>query len=375
MRIAIDARYLTGKGSGIGTYTYNLARSLLQVAPDLELLLITGKSRPEPWLDDPRVQELHFPFPPNSPATCFALGPFLRRHPFDAFHSPFAVVPQKLHRPLVVTVHDLMWMINPAFISHNSFFRFWVGGFYRLNLEWALASANRILTVSEATRNAIVEHTPWNYSKVRVTFNGLDRTNFFRLTPEEAYQLLDSIVPPGTPFVLTIGNASPHKNHFNAVRGFLKAFGNHPDYRLILVRRFLRQDSALHKLLSTPLAQAKVITLPHVSQPVLNALYNAARIFLHPAYYEGFGIPLLEAMAAGTPVVTSKTSCLPEVAGPAALLVDPADPEAIASALLTLDQQEQMRQQLITEGFKRLENFTWENCARQTYKVYQEICR
>ena len=106
---------------------------------------------------------------------------------------------------------------------------------------------------------------------------------------------------------------------------------------------------------------------------MLNALYNAARIVLHPSYHEGFGLPLLEAMAVGTPIVTSNVSAMPEVAGAAALLVPPADPQAIAEALVTLDRDDAVRQRLVAEGYKRLADFSWHMCAQATLAVYREL--
>ena len=105
----------------------------------------------------------------------------------------------------------------------------------------------------------------------------------------------------------------------------------------------------------------------------LNALYNAARIVLHPSYHEGFGLPLIEAMAVGTPLVTVSISAMPEVAGLAALLVPPADSRAIAEALVTLEQDETVRQRLIAEGHQRLAHFSWSTCAHATLAVYREL--
>jgi len=375
MRVAFDGRYLDGQHGGICSYSLNLLKALLREDPGLELLLIRRRKNRSLLGEEGagRVEELYFPFPPNSPPTWMALGPLLARQRFDVFHSPFAVIPLRLDRPAVVTVHDVMWLVNPLFNSNSALLRLVAGTFYRSSLERAMASAGRILTVSDATRRAIVEHSPWHESKVRVTPNGIDTAKMAVLPRAVAFGTIDHLLPGDTPFVLTVGDASPHKNHLNAVRGFLLAFGDHPSYRMVLVRRFLRRDPAMRDLLRTREAREKVITLPHVTDEVLNALFHAARIFLHPSFYEGFGIPLLEAMAAGTPIVTSKTSSLPEVAGDAALLIDPADPTAIATALMALDRNEELRRTLIDRGRARLGQFTWEACARATLAAYREL--
>jgi glycosyltransferase involved in cell wall biosynthesis len=373
MRVALDARYLNGQGSGIGSYTFNLARSLLAADEDLELLLVRGRAGDRPLIADPRVSEITFPFPANSPATQYLLGPFLRAQRFDLFHSPFDTSPRGLRRPLVVTIHDINWMVNPRLNSHNPLVRQVLAAFYQHSLRSSMAQAQRILADSQATRHAIEEHEPWFNAKVRVVPLGIDRHRVFPLERATAWRTVQPVLEEGTPFVLTVGSAIPLKNHVNAVRGFLAAFGDRPDYRMVLVRRFVRGDPALRRLLRTTEVRDRVVLLPHVSDELLNALYNTARILLHPSYYEGFGIPLVEAMMARLPIVTSHLSSMQEVVGPAALLVDPADPQSIALALTRLDQDESLRQQLIAAGAERLDLFDWDRCARATLAVYREL--
>ena len=373
MRIALDARKLTHTDSGIGNYTLNLARALLEEDKDLELLLICHPPHKQARLHNPRITEVIFPFPPTSPFTQFALGPFLRRQHFDVFHAPFDVAPRGLNRPLVVTIHDLNWIVNSRYNSHNPCFRLVSAAYYHYSLAAALHEASRILTISQATRHALLEYVPWHDLKIRVAYNGIDRSRVYPLERDVAYRLIAHLVEPGTPFVLTVGQGKPYKNHLNAVRGFLEAFGDRPDYRMVLVRRDVVRDKALAALLRSPQARAQVLAVPYVTPMVLNALYNTARIVLHPSYYEGFGLPLLEAMAVGTPLVTSNLSSMPEVAGPAALLVSPADYRAMAEAMVSLDQDDALREKLIAAGHTQLERFSWSNCARATLAVYREL--
>lgn len=373
MRIAIDARKLNGGESGIAGYTLNLARELLAQDARLELLLVrNGSGRPS-GLESPRVREVVVPFPADSPLTPLALAFFLRRQAFDALHSPFDLAPRGLGRPLVVTIHDLNWIVEPRYNSDNPFMRVAGGAFYRACLGSAMKRASRIVAVSRATRDAILEYAPWLEPKVRVVHNGTDTTRVFPMERDAAWLALAHLVARGTPFVLTVGQGAPYKNHLNAVRGFLRAFDDRPEYRMILVRRRVVKDRALEDLLRSPRAKAQVLSLPYVTPELLNALYNAARMVLHPSWYEGFGLPLVEAMSAGVPVVTSSVSSMPEVAGQAALLVNPADCDAIAHALVTLDSDDALRQRLIAEGRRRLDVFTWKACAAATLEIYREI--
>ncbi len=375
LRVAIDARKLSDAESGIGNYTLNLVKGLLEQDRDLELLLVRHGRRPGERFPNPRVEEVDVPFYADSPLGPFALGHLLRRHRFDVFHSPFDHVPRGLTQPLVVTIHDINWIVNPAYNSHNGFMRLAGGFFYRSSLVLSMHEANRIIAISHATRNAIVEHAPWHEPKIRVVYNGVDRNRVYPLRKDASSRALEHLVDPSTSFVLTVGQGSPYKNHLNAVRGFLEAFRDRPEFRMILVRRASGPDKALERLLRSPEARARVITLPYVTPAVLNALYNRARIVLHPSYYEGFGLPLVEAMAAGVPLVTSSVSSMPEVVGPAALLVSPGDANAIARALVTLDRDDVLRERLISAGRQRLGLFDWADCARATLDVYREAAR
>ncbi|HEY2798163.1 MAG TPA: glycosyltransferase family 1 protein [Thermoanaerobaculia bacterium] len=378
MRVAIDARKLTRIESGMGVHTLNLVRGLLEADPALELLLVRqGGIRTSPSdFASARVEDVSVPFESDSPFTPLALAYLLRGHRYDLFHSPFDLTPRGLVRPLVVTVHDLNWIVDPSHNTPNPVARFFRGTYYRAAIRASMDRATRIIAVSNATRDAIREHAPASASKVRVVPNAFDPRRIAPLSAEETRRALasalDSSDDSRRPYVLTVGQGTPYKNHYNAVRGFLRAFGDRPEYRMILVRRDEEPDRALAKLLRTPPARARVRVLSHVAPDVLNALYRAARIVLHPSYYEGFGLPLIEAMAAGVPVVTSNVSSMPEVAGPAALLVDPADPESIAGALSSLSEDGALRERLINAGHARVALFSSGEAARATLAVYRE---
>ncbi len=375
MRVAIDARKLTVAESGIGNYTVNLVRSFLEQATDLELLLVRSNGRRKKLFDSPMVEEVFVPFPPETPLTPLALAYFLRRQRFDVFHSPFDVTPRRLKRPLVVTIHDINWIVNPGYNSNHPVIRFAGGMFFRSVLTASMDAASRIIAVSNATRNAILEYAPWHEPKLRVIPNGVDARRIFPLSKEAAFRTLANVINGANPFVLTVGQGSPYKNHLNAVRGFLQAFRDRPEYRMILVRRASGVDRALEDLLKTPQALEQVIPMPYVTSEMLNALYNRARMVLHPSYYEGFGLPLVEAMAAGVPIVTSHLSSMPEVVGPAALLVSPADPGAIARALTELDRDEALRERLVAAGHERIALFSSAESARATLAVYREAAQ
>jgi hypothetical protein len=154
----------------------------------------------------------------------------------------------------------------------------WAGAIhYRSGLTASMNKASRIIAISNATRNAILEHAPWHEPKIRVVYNGVDLKRVVPIDKTEAGRTLEPLIDVELRFVLTVGQGSPYKNHLNAVRGFLQAFRDRLEYRMILVRRCSAGDGALDRLLRTAQARAQVIILPYVSPEVLNALYNRAR--------------------------------------------------------------------------------------------------
>jgi glycosyltransferase involved in cell wall biosynthesis len=318
------------------------------------------------------IEEVFVRHPAEIALTPRRLAPALRGRRYDLFHSPFDIAPIGLDAPVVVTIHDINWIVNPAYNSYNYFMRKAGGFFYRTRLTDAMRTATRIIAISQATRNAIVEYAPWHEPKIRVVRNGIDRRRIYPLAADEAARLVAPIVAAEHPFVLTVGQASPYKNHLTAVRAFLEAFADRPEYRMVLVRRPAAADRRLDRLLATPLARERVRRVTSVRPAVLNALYNRARIVLHPSYYEGFGLPLVEAMAAGTPLVSSSVSSMPEIVGPAGLLVSPGDVRALAGALVALDRDELLRARVTAAGRERLALFDWDAAAKATLEIYRE---
>jgi len=373
LRVAIDARKLRDRESGVGSYIVNLVQALMRQegAPSI-LLVRAGKQEP---LGLEGVDEVFVRYPAEIALTPRRLAPALRGRRYDVFHSPFDIAPRGLDTPVVVTIHDINWIVNPAYNSFNFFMRKAGGFFYRTRLRDAMRSASRIIAISEATRNAIVEYAPWHEPKIRVVRNGVDRRRIYPISQDEGERLVAPILEPKHPFVLTVGQASPYKNHLSAVQAFLKAFADRPEYRMVLVRRPAAADPRLERLLATPAARERVRYVASVTPKVLNALYNRARIVLHPSYYEGFGLPLVEAMAAGTPLISSSVSSMPEIVGPAGLLVSPGDVGALARALVALDRDEVLRARLTAAGRERLAMFDWDASAKATVEIYAEALR
>lgn len=374
MRVVFDARYLNNPSSGIGVYCDNLLRQLLATDAELHFTLVTRKLGLAARYDTARCDELLFPPAPRSFATLWTLSPLVKRslarRGGDLFHSPFNIIPSRLPCKSVVTIHDIMQIQDPRNIATSRFVQNTAGLFWRTRIRHATAHATHIAAVSEATKSAILEHFPHvPEQRVSVTPNGVDRYFF---EPPSAGEIAEARQRTGpSRFVLCVGNESPHKNHVRAVRSFLRAFEHDRDVKFVLVRRSVRHDPEMVQLLDEPAARAQVIVLEHTELAVLRALYAEAHLFFFPSWVEGFGIPILEAMATGTPVVTADRSAPAEVAGDAALLADPFDEAALAEALLALDRNEALRAELVEKGRRRAEEFSWRRCAEATLRAYR----
>lgn len=370
MKVLFDARYLNNPSSGISVYCDNLLKALLAADSNLELVLVTRKPGLARQYDSERCTELRFAPPPRSFSTLFALSPMLGTGKFELFHSPFNIIPSGLKCRSVVTIHDIMQLQDPANITVSGFVQNTAGLFWRARIRHAAANATVVAAVSDATRTALLEHFPkLAPEQVIVTPNGVDQYFFQEPTSSAVSQVRELV--GAERFVLCVGNESPHKNHARAIRAFFQAFPDDSSIRFVLVRRSVRRDPEMLQLLKDAKIAQRLLVLQHVDQALLRALYSQAHLFFFPSWVEGFGIPILESMAAGTVVITGDRSAPAEVAGQAAALVDPFDVEAMAARLKQLDGDSGERQTLIERGRSRAAQYTWQRCAEQTLLAYR----
>ena len=283
----------------------------------------------------------------------------LRRHRIDVFHRPSGAGGLAL-RPLagsrvVVTVHDAIplkyredYLRNAA---HRAFFAF------QMSLS---RRADAVITVSETSKRDLVDLGGFAPSKIAVIGEGVDR-DFLSASPGDA--------PAGdAPYLLAMGAGEPRKNVARVIEGFLRVADRIPQ-RLVLVGAPWRGRHAV----IPPSASGRVQDLGAVTNARLRQLYRGAAAFIYPSLYEGFGLPLLEAMASGTAVITSREGSLEEIAGPAAHYVDPRDPIAIGDAILEVVTDPVRRSTLVAAGQARVRLYSWETAARQTIDVYERV--
>jgi glycosyltransferase involved in cell wall biosynthesis len=377
LKVCIDARYVrtteteVQPSGGIGRYVYQLLTAMLELDRELRLQLVVPAQNGRPIVRGEhasRVEEYRFSPPPHSLRTLLAFP----REELDAdlFHFPANVLPLEPPRPAVTTVHDLMWLDEPRLCASSAIKRLVTGSYYRLGIEQAARGSAHVLTVSETSREALVRRFPELANRITVTHHGLE-PYFHRIEQAEAESLTAHLVPRGTPFVLSVGQGSPYKNHPRALRAFAQAFAKHPAMKFVLVRRFSRRDEAMRRLLASDELKDRVIGLPEVAEAELRALYARASIFLFPSIFEGFGLPPLEAMACGTPVLTARFGAMAEICDDAALGVNTHSVSEIAEGLTRLERDPALRAELIAKGKARAASFSWRTCAERTLTAYR----
>jgi len=373
LKVAIDARTVNERKSGIGNYVEALVRAMLPIADDFRFVLLRKNDAKNRLVDDARVEELRLPGESKSPHNLW-IGRIHRFADCDLFHAAADVVPPGIRCPWVVTLHDLMWIEAPRLASAFFPVRAANGWFYRFAFGHAVRGAKRVIAISRATADAVQRVYPEHAHKLSVIHHGIDLE---RYAPEQAgpRSHLARIVPKDARFSLAVGQGSPYKNHDGLVRAFVEATSDQPDHKLVLVRRFARFDLGMHRLLARPEVREKVISVSFVSDEELLALYRYSEALLFASHYEGFGMPALEAMAMGLPVLISTHPALQEVAGNAALSAISTDHTDLVRKIRMLSHDARLRAGLSAAGKRRAADFSWEKAAKATLEVYRQAVK
>ncbi len=366
VRIGIDARKL--HDFGIGTYIRNLLRHLARIDGRTEFVVLC---RPE---DRVRLAALGENFRTVSEtsgnysiAEQVRIPLSLNREGVTLFHAPHYVLPPLIRCRSVVTIHDCIHLMFPQYLPNRFAFRY-----ARTSIGLAARRATRIMTVSESSKRDILRFVDTQPEKIDVIYNAYDER--FAIEPpeedvvrvRERYQLHDE-------FVLYAGNVKPHKNLERLIEAFYLVRKRGLDHlKLVLIGDEISKYTALRRAVHRYQLHKYVRFLGYVPEETLAVMYRLAGVFVFPSLYEGFGLPPLEAMASGTPVVTSNLSSLPEVAGDAAVLVDPYDPHAIAEGIYRVLTDETLRRTLRLKGVARAGQFSWEQSVRRIRQIYGE---
>ena len=371
IRLAIDARTATGAFTGIGRYATALVEGLVAQAPDLSLLLIVTEAAAPQFaaLAGPRV-ELHataydIPRHPQSDLWMHLVLPRLlraRRIPVLLSCANYLPVFSGGARR-VVTIHDLVPFRHPELDP----WRFVV--YLRAMLRQAAFSADRVVSVSEATARELVSILGVPPERIAVIHNGVSR-HFRKLAPADVH--LPAGVPEA-PYVLGVGARIPRKNFVRLVRAHAQLVARGLPHHLVIAGPPGQSQPDIEAAIAQAGTSARVHVVGYPSDAELTSLYNRAALFVYPSVYEGFGIPVLEAMACGAPVVCSSSSSLPEVAGDAAVLCDPLSEGALADACHRVLTDPALEATLRAAGPPRAALFSWDEAARRTAALVREL--
>jgi glycosyltransferase involved in cell wall biosynthesis len=361
---------------GVGTYTRNVVRALGRLDRENKYFLIGSPVK---------VAEIE-PLPPNFHTvpllerdTSFKgyveCRTILRRLRCDLIHIPHLFwLPRTLPCPYVMTVHDVL---EHMYRAHDRSQSRRLLHFYLTRR--VLRGAARIFAVSRFTKSEVEKLFGIGGGHIEVVYNAIDERFLRGHASESDRQLLAERYLVNYPFLLYAGRISPHKNlvriieAFSALKAELEKEGKFPDLKLIIIGDELSKHPDLRRTVIRGGVQNDVRFMGFVPIEVLRIFYDAAKIFVFPSLYEGFGLPPLEAMAHGTPVVTSNTSSLPEVVDQAAVLVNPENVFEIMRALHRVLLDQALREKLKQRGYEQAKRFSWEASARRTLTVYEQV--
>lgn len=369
LRIGIDGRYIEDHFPGIGRYTYNLINKMPEVAPDADFVifhdprLLNTRYDVEDLARHPNLQLVSVDVPTLSLKEQHRLPSLAKSLSLDLLHSPYYIKPYWLSCPSVVTIHDLIPMIYPQHLPHR-----WTAWIFRATASLAVRRTNQIIAVSESTSRDLASLFGASQAQVTVVHEAADE-RFRPLERKESNSVLQRYGLPRQ-YILYLGINKPHKNLVFLLQVFSQV---ETEAKLVLAgREDPRYPQARQEAERLNLSE-RVVFLGEVADHDLPMLYGGAELFVFPSLYEGFGLPVLEAMACGTPVICSNRSSLPEIVGDAALTLDPLDRDAWVAALTELLEKEALRAEMRTKGLRRAQTFSWEDTARRTWLVYQRV--
>jgi len=365
MRIAVDAHAIGRHLTGNEVYVRSLLREFVAMAPESVFFAYVSELGAEKLV--PRKLQTRR----VSPNPYFRLGVDLSRRVAadkpDILHVQYTA-PLINRVPVVATVHDVSFIENPEYFpaARRAQLRYTVARTIRL--------AARIITVSEFSRDAILRAYPVSPDKVRVIPNAAS-PEFRVVSRGGAVRRIRDHFGVEAPFIFSVGDLQPRKNHIGLINAFVRLLAAHPDlpHHLVLAGQNTWFTPRVMAAAQASGVASRIHFTGFVSDSDLIQLYNACDCFVFPSFYEGFGLPILEAMASGCAVACSNTSAMPEVAEGAGLLFDPRNPASIARSMADVLLDGELRKRMETRGLQRATHFNWRKSALATLDIYREV--
>lgn len=374
MRIMVDFTQIPLARTGVGVYADHLVDELLELLrQDDRLLLVVQSDEPKraEWARRERVRLITIPsslFRKRALLLIFeqvALPVIAARHGVDALHSLHYTAPLITSVKRVVTIHDMTFLLFPELHTRGRLLvmpRF---------LRAAVKRADGLVYVSEATRRDAERLIPGGRGVAAVAPLGVESVGAL---PQERIDSILHRLQITRPFLLNIGTIEPRKNLVTLIRAFEGIAAEFPDLTLVLAGKLGWKYGETVEAMQTSAAAKRIRSIGYISDEEKTALLQACELFIYPSLYEGFGLPLLEAMAAGAPVIGSNVSSMPEVVGDAGELIDPRDAETLARLMAELLSDPSRRARMRGAGRARAASFTWRRTAERTYALYSAVC-
>jgi glycosyltransferase involved in cell wall biosynthesis len=368
LNIAINCRHLLkGKLEGFGNYTYEITKRICENHKEHTFYLIFDREFDVSFVFAKNCIPIKIGPPTRHPIlTLFwirhQLHKALKRYKIDLFWSPDGICDLNAEIPQIITIHDLNFEYHPEDSPK------WVSWYYRRYYPQYARKANQIITVSDYSKNDICNCYNIDQKKISVVYNGVSN-EFGQISNEEKAKYQTSYTK-GKRYFIFVGSIHPRKNVNRLLEAYELFYKKNPEYQLLIVGSNMWRKQSL----KVPEAiEQSVFFTGHVQMEILTKLMASAYALVYPPYFEGFGIPLVEAMKCGVPILSSDRTCLPEVAGNAALYFDPFDVVQMSRSMEEITTKPSKREELIEIGLKMARNYNWDQAASKTWKILQEF--
>lgn len=367
MRIGIDARLVFYNRAGIGQYILRLIEAMAKVhTSDDEFFVLQSRKDKNNIINHNGFQRKSLWTPSHNRFEQPALSFEVSRLNLDLLHSPDFIPPFRRNCKSVITIHDLAFLLYPHFLTKDS-------ARYYGQIDQAWRKTDHIIAVSEATKQDSIKMLGVPEKKITVIHEAANPI-YGPVPKEEARYHAQSKYKLTQDFILFVSTIEPRKNLPGLLRAYRRLRDDYKREELLVLagsKGWLWEE--VYQTVEELNLENHVVFLGRVSSEDLVYLYNAASLFVHPSFYEGFGLTPLEALSCGVPVIVSNTAALPEVVGDAAMLIDPHDIEGLTVAMWRLLTEHELREDLICKGKKRAQKFSWIEAAQKTLEVYHRV--